>query len=389
MDFAFDDDQLELQAAAADVLAKECPPAYLRSVVDDGHDAADLWATLGRLDWPGLAIPAERRRRRRVVPRAGHRAGAARLRRPTPRRSWPPPPSSPRVVAACGTAEQRQRFLGAVAGEGRPARWRSPAPRGRWDPAAPPVEARAHRARLGAAAARPPSCSTATGPTRSPCVARSDEGLAGVRRARPTPSTAGRAALVRPALHVAEVCFDGVTVDDDRRLAGGDAPPGLAARSTRPSPGWPSIMVGACQRALDLAVEYVQEREQFGVPIGSFQAVKHKAVDMYVAIERARALAYFAALAIAEDDERRTLAASMAKAAAGDAQQLVFRHAHPALRRHRVHVGERPPPLPAPGQGRRAAPRRGRRPPRAASPATLVDDPRRPTEVLNGAADLR
>ena len=79
--------------------------------------------------------------------------------------------------------------------------------------------------------------------------------------------------------------------------------------------------VGACQRALDMVLEYVRGREQFGVPIGSFQAVKHKAVDMYVAIERARALGYFAALTIAEDDDRRSLAASMAKAAAGDAQR--------------------------------------------------------------------
>ena len=86
------------------------------------------------------------------------------------------------------------------------------------------------------------------------------------------------------------------------------------------------MTVGACQRAFDLVIDYVRGREQFGVPIGSFQAVKHKAVDMYVAIERARALGYFAALTIAEDDDRRSLAASMAKAAAGDAQRLVFQH---------------------------------------------------------------
>ncbi|MGH9276462.1 MAG: acyl-CoA dehydrogenase family protein, partial [Acidimicrobiales bacterium] len=55
-------------------------------------------------------------------------------------------------------------------------------------------------------------------------------------------------------------------------------------------------------------------------------AVKHKAVDMHMAIERARALGYFAALTIAEGDERRSLAASMAKAAAGDAQRIVFQH---------------------------------------------------------------
>ena len=70
----------------------------------------------------------------------------------------------------------------------------------------------------------------------------------------------------------------------------------------------------------------MRTRNQFGAPIGSFQAVQHKAADMHVAIERARALAYFAALTIAADDRRRRMAAAMAKAAAGECQALVFRH---------------------------------------------------------------
>jgi len=82
--------------------------------------------------------------------------------------------------------------------------------------------------------------------------------------------------------------------------------------------------VGSCRRILDLVVAHVKQRVQFGVPIGSFQAVKHKAADMYVAIERARALAYFSALTIAEDDPGRGKAARMAKAAAGECQRVVF-----------------------------------------------------------------
>jgi len=56
------------------------------------------------------------------------------------------------------------------------------------------------------------------------------------------------------------------------------------------------------------------------VPIGSFQAIKHKFADMLIAVERARSTGYFAALTIAEDDSRRTLATAVAKAAAGDCQ---------------------------------------------------------------------
>jgi alkylation response protein AidB-like acyl-CoA dehydrogenase len=81
--------------------------------------------------------------------------------------------------------------------------------------------------------------------------------------------------------------------------------------------------VGTCQAIFDMTLDYAKNREQFGVPIGSFQAVKHKFADMYVALERARATAYFAAVTIAEDDERRTVATSMAKAAVGDAQRLI------------------------------------------------------------------
>jgi alkylation response protein AidB-like acyl-CoA dehydrogenase len=69
----------------------------------------------------------------------------------------------------------------------------------------------------------------------------------------------------------------------------------------------------------DVTLEYAKQREQFGVPIGSFQATKHKFADMLLLLERARATAYFAALTIAEDDDRRSLATSMAKAAAADA----------------------------------------------------------------------
>jgi hypothetical protein len=84
--------------------------------------------------------------------------------------------------------------------------------------------------------------------------------------------------------------------------------------------------VGACRRVLDLVVAHVKQRHQFGVPIGSFQAVKHKAADMYLAIERARVLAYYAALTIAEDDPGRHRAAVMAKAAAGECQEVVYRN---------------------------------------------------------------
>ena len=82
-------------------------------------------------------------------------------------------------------------------------------------------------------------------------------------------------------------------------------------------------MVGTAQAIFDMTHAYALQREQFGVPIGSFQAIKHKFADMMVALERARATSYFAALTIAEQDPRRASASSVAKAAAGDCQRLL------------------------------------------------------------------
>jgi alkylation response protein AidB-like acyl-CoA dehydrogenase len=127
--------------------------------------------------------------------------------------------------------------------------------------------------------------------------------------------TAERVATFDTRLHVAHVTAGGV---DATPLAAGV--PDLALM------GLAATTVGACRRILDLVVAHVKQREQFGVPIGSFQAVKHKAADMYVAIARARVLAYFSALTIAEDDPRRARAALMAKAAAGECQQVVQRN---------------------------------------------------------------
>ena len=133
--------------------------------------------------------------------------------------------------------------------------------------------------------------------------------------------TTRRTAIFDPVLHVGDVTLTGVHVaDGERVVADVERARHLALM------GMSITMVGACQRILDLAIEHAKSRYQFGVPIGSFQAIQHKAVDMHVAIERARALAYFAALTIAADDPRRRLAAAMAKASAGECQSVVFRH---------------------------------------------------------------
>jgi len=72
--------------------------------------------------------------------------------------------------------------------------------------------------------------------------------------------------------------------------------------------------VGVAQRALELSIEYVSDRQQFGKPIGAYQAVSHPLADTYVETELARSLAYWAAWCIAEDDPQAAVAAAAAKA---------------------------------------------------------------------------
>jgi alkylation response protein AidB-like acyl-CoA dehydrogenase len=77
-------------------------------------------------------------------------------------------------------------------------------------------------------------------------------------------------------------------------------------------------MVGTAQKALDIAVDYAKTRVQFGKPIGSFQAVKHKCVDMMVAVENARSLTYYACWTVDENVPEAATAVPMAKAYASD-----------------------------------------------------------------------
>ena len=78
-------------------------------------------------------------------------------------------------------------------------------------------------------------------------------------------------------------------------------------------------MVGGAQKVLDMSVEYAKVRVQFGRPIGSFQAIKHKCADMLLEVESAKSAAYYAAGTAAEDSDELPVIASLAKAYCSDA----------------------------------------------------------------------
>lgn len=83
--------------------------------------------------------------------------------------------------------------------------------------------------------------------------------------------------------------------------------------------GLTNEMVGGAQFVLDMAVEYAKVRVQFGRPIGSFQAIKHKCADMLLEVESSKSAAYFGSWSAAEDASELPVAACMAKAYVSDA----------------------------------------------------------------------
>ena len=91
--------------------------------------------------------------------------------------------------------------------------------------------------------------------------------------------------------------------------------------------GQAAFLVGLAQRMLDITVAYVSERQQFGVPVGSFQAVKHHLADAALQLAFARPAVYRAAWSLASDDSNRARDVSMAKAMASDAALLAGRKA--------------------------------------------------------------
>ena len=91
--------------------------------------------------------------------------------------------------------------------------------------------------------------------------------------------------------------------------------------------------VGGAQMCLDMSVEYAKVRVQFGRPIGSFQAIKHKCADMLLEVESAKSAAYYAGWAAAEDSDELPVVASLAKAYCSDA------YFHAAAENIQIHGG--------------------------------------------------
>ena len=313
MDFELDEEQLQLQQIVRDIAERECPPTLVRAVVAGDDDGDALWKTFVGLDWPSLTVPADDGGMgMTAVELVIVLEELGRVADPTPylatTSQYVP------LVRACAPPTVRAELLGAVcAGGTGAAAFAADTVTARPDGDGWLLAGTAHQVVDGDRA------------DAIAVVASTGDG-AGVFVLPAGGFAATRTRAFDGSIHVADVVFDDVRVGADRAFTGPEIVPAIDRAHDEAVAGLAAVMVGASQRVLELVLEHVKDRKQFGVPIGSFQAVKHLAVDMYAAIERARALVHFAGLAAAEGDARRGLAASMAKAAAGDCQRLVSQH---------------------------------------------------------------
>jgi alkylation response protein AidB-like acyl-CoA dehydrogenase len=113
----------------------------------------------------------------------------------------------------------------------------------------------------------------------------------------------------------------------------GAAEAGLAKTLDLAAVALAAEQVGGAQRVLDSSVEYAKTRIQFGRPIGSFQAIKHKCADMLLEVESAKSAAYYAAWAAAEDSDELPVVASLCKSYCSEA------YFHAAAENIQIHGG--------------------------------------------------
>lgn len=320
MNFDLTEDQKMLVDTARSFAAKESPPGRLRRLRDtDLGFEPKVWRQMGELGWLGIPVPES-------LGGFGGRFIDAALVIEQLGTTLVPEPYIPSIILAgmtlleAGSAEQHKRWIpGLVAGEQTMAlAW---AERGsRYDVSR--VDTRAARDGgswrldgeklfvLGGHAADQLVVSARTSGNAGEAAG---VGLFVIDRNAPGATVTPVATM--DGHKAAMVRLDGVTCGDDARLGDeGGAVAHLQAAMDRGAAAACAEATGIAKRVLDMTVEYMKTREQFGTKIGSFQALQHRAVDMFVQVETCRSMMILAGLEIdCGDVERRASAVSAAK----------------------------------------------------------------------------
>jgi alkylation response protein AidB-like acyl-CoA dehydrogenase len=313
MYFDLTDEQQAIKSTAHDFLASRFKSERLREIAasDDGFDVAG-WTEMAELGWTGLAVPEEW---------GGQGLGIVELAVLFEEMGYAlaPSPLFSNTIAGlaltlCGSDDLRERYLRPLAaGEvrGTPALWDAGSPA---TPGGFTMEAKPDGDGVildGEKILVPDAASAdfflvASSDGKRHLVERGADGL-----------TVTAEPAIDPTRRFSSVRFDGVRVAAADTLPGAEADyypvffrlcVALAAEST-----------GIAQRTMEMAVAYAKDRQQFGRPIGAYQAVSHRCAQMLLETENARSAVYGAAWAADAEPESLPLAASTAKAYASDA----------------------------------------------------------------------
>ena len=287
MDFGLTDDQRDIQRTARELLSERATPARVREHAEARTVDTELWRELSELGWPGIAVSEQY---------GGQGLGQIELSILCEElgRSLAPVPFLPSALAAtvieqAGVREQCERWLPGLAS-------------GATIGALGTVTDGVAELVIGGAHAQVLVLVQEDGTGLA--IAAEDAEIEPLEAIDPTRSAAR------------------VSVRDGAGEQLGDACVGLGRSLISVS----SELVGVCERALEMTVAYVNDRKQFGVPVGAYQAVSHRCAQMLLDTEKARATAAFAAWT-ADAGEGGTIslaeAAAMAKAAASDAGREV------------------------------------------------------------------
>jgi alkylation response protein AidB-like acyl-CoA dehydrogenase len=328
MDFQLTDEQEELRDSVRAVLRQACPPTLVRQAFEAKEGEFDarngpLWQKMVELYWPALCVPESA---------GGLGLGFVEVSLVAEEmgRFVVPSPFMATVtqfvpmLRETGRPEVAEGFLRAVADGSITGTVAVAEAAGRWEPGSVATEAVRTDGGWALRGVKSWVCDGASA-DEIVVLARGRDGL-GAFVVPGASVTADNMAVLDPTQPLAEVTLDGVEVGPERALVEPGDPAAEAAigRALEQSVACQAASInGTCRAIFETTLQYAKDREQYGKPIGSFQALKHRLVEMYTALERAAALASFAALTIAEDDERRALTASMAKAAAGECQRLM------------------------------------------------------------------
>ncbi len=273
MRFTLSEDQQEIKRIAHDLLASRSTWAKVRAGAEAGTYDAELWGELCELGWPGIAVAPEH---------GGQGLGIVEL---------------AVLLEELGYACAATPLLGSALAALALQHAGSPTQQERWLGGLASGELRGALGTTGALVA------DAVGADVVVLVDRHAGSATVLDGAAVEPVDA-----IDPTRRYGHVAGDGETLEGDVDAALDRALVAVGAE-----------LVGVCQRALDMSVEYVKDRKQFGVPVGVFQAVQHRAARMLLDTEGGRAATYYAAWTADAEPSRLPMAAAMCKAWTSDA----------------------------------------------------------------------